>query len=103
MTLAMIEAAAMEMDFLSPPMMAISLNRLPGIALPSMSTLSGGIDNWSSARRMARWVALRMLCSSISLGVASPTPMTKATDWIWSKSFSLFCSESFLESFNPSI
>ena len=71
------------------------------MALPSMSTRSGGMPRAASASHMARWVALRMLYLSISWGDALPMPMARAILCMVSKSSSLRFSDSALESFKP--
>ena len=73
-TLAKIEAAAIEADLLSPLTIGRVGRPKEGARLPSTMIMSGGVASWERARDMARKVALRMLWRSISAGSAMPIP-----------------------------
>ena len=59
--------------------LAITLYHRGMKRLPSMSRCWGRIFSWATARCMARKEAFRMLISSISCGVTTPTAQAKAS------------------------
>ena len=71
-----------------------------GRRLPSISARSGTHDKPSTARRIAKKVACKMLYCSISSTLALATQQLTAVCRITSYSFSRLASLSFLESFS---
>ena len=71
--------------------------------LPSTMTASGRTVSWSSARCMARKLALRMFMRSISSGVTTPTAHATASRTIWSRSVRRAFSVSFFESLSRAL
>ena len=100
-TLAMIEAAAID-RLLASPLTSVTPwhgNSL-GQALPSIKAVSGQNANPSTARRIAKSDASRMLSASISSTLAQPIA-TWACAWIRSNKILRLVAYSILESFNP--
>ena len=97
----MMEAAAIDNERASPLTISSVLQDRRGSWLPSMRQVLGAIDKFSTARRMARRLACKILSWSISSTLASPTP-TVAISRISGASASRRFSESILESARPS-
>ena len=74
-TLAMIDAAAMDKEIESPLTIVCPGQGKAGIRLPSTSAKSGLTGRALPARSIALKVAPRMLNFSISCGVAAPIPI----------------------------
>ena len=100
-TLAMMEAAAMESDSASPAMTVRTGQGSCGARLPSTRARLGGVASWRSASAMAQKVACRILSRSMRATSAMPMP-TCALARIGSKSASRCAALSFLESSRPS-
>ncbi|QTK79447.1 hypothetical protein AT6N2_C1753 [Agrobacterium tumefaciens] len=100
-TLATIDAAAMERERESPLMTALDSQVMPGgRSRPSASTRAGGISRPSTARRMASRLARRIFIVSIRPGPEEATE-TIELSMIWTNRLSRFCFVSFLESSIP--
>src|ERR1041385_4154250 len=103
-TLATIDAAAIEKQSRSPPTIAVQGVAPPrGSAGPSTRTCSGTGESFETASAMACIVALRMLSRSISLCDTMPTPVLSAELMITRKSSSLRGGLRMLESSTPGI
>jgi hypothetical protein len=76
MTLAMMEAAAIDRLVPSPPTTHCVAQPKGGAILPSTSAQSGVLGRRRTARCMARWLARRILIVSISATEAAPTPIS---------------------------
>ena len=77
-TLATIDAAAIEIDNVSPLIIDREGMARCGNVTASIKRQSAGGVNDASARRMARRVASKILRRSISCSVATPTPTPRA-------------------------
>jgi hypothetical protein len=77
-TLAMIEAAAIDRHFASPLTIERAGTQSLGVLLPSTRTSLGFTDSWATASAIAHIVACRMLSRSMRATSAIPTP-TSAT------------------------
>ena len=76
MTLATIDAAAIETDSPSPRTTARAAGASPGGTIaPSTSADAGAQGRSATARRIARKLACRMFIASISATLATPTPI----------------------------
>ncbi len=101
-TLATIEAAAIEAICASPPMTDSAGKASVGGSLPSTSTKAGASASAATARRIASSVAWRMLIVSISAAVALAMPMASADCAISANSSSRRAGVRFFESSSPS-
>ncbi len=77
-TLATIDAAAIDIDNVSPLMIEREGMARSGNVTASIKRQSAGGVSDASARRMARRVASKILRQSISCSVATPTPTARA-------------------------
>lgn len=100
-TLATIDAAAIESDNVSPLMIDREGMGRSGNVTASINRQSAGGVSDATARRMARRVASKILRRSISCSVAIPTPTARARATITSKSRVRSDAETCLESFTP--
>ncbi len=100
-TLAMIEAAAIEKQRPSPPTTVVNGTFPSGNMLPSTSKWSGTRVSFATASCMARKVAFRIFIASIISCDTIPTPTENADCMMRSKSSSRCAGVSFLESSTP--
>ena len=75
-TFATMDAAAIDIDRLSPFTMVLTSQARSGGQFPSTKAVAGAPLKPSTARRIASIVACRMLSVSISAAVAIPTPIS---------------------------
>ena len=100
-TLATMDAAAIERHVASPRTTAVAGQASFGTRLPSIRVCAGATGSASTARAMASMVASRMLSRSTSPTLAQPTPVQATASNRAMRSFRR-AGESFFESSRPS-
>ena len=74
-TLAIMEAAAIERDFESPLMICLCGYGRLSLSLPSINNISGSMPRLATASSIAHMVALRIFISSMARLSIIPIPM----------------------------